>query len=52
MTPKLNNEGVAARFVRTAKPSPEQDTPICVGYVRLIHFPFLIMISCFVTLEE
>jgi hypothetical protein len=52
MTPKLNNEGLVARFVRTAKPSPEQDIPIYVGYVRLIRFPFLILISCFATLEE
>jgi hypothetical protein len=52
MTPKLNDEGLIARFIRAAKPSPQQDTPICVRYVRLIRFPFLILISCFATLEE
>jgi len=35
MTSKLNNEGLAARFIRTAKPSSEQDS---IPYAVFIQF--------------
>jgi hypothetical protein len=45
---QLNDEGLAARFIRTARLSPEQNS---ARYARLVPFSFLILIGRFVTLE-
>jgi hypothetical protein len=46
---RLNDEGLVARFTRTVKPSPEQDT--YVQHVHLARFSFLILIGRFVTFD-
>jgi hypothetical protein len=45
---QLNDEGLVARFIPTAKLSPERDS---ARYVRLARFSFLILIDRFATLE-
>ena len=46
---RLTKPALAARFIRTVKPSPEHD--LHARYVRLVRFSFLILIGRFVTLE-